>query len=91
MPAPKRRNKQTSAYLTGPQVDNLKLISEHTRIPMAALIREGIDMVLKKYPAPKGQEHGQSSSPRSDEGPEVGHQDGAGRGELGQPEDGEVD
>lgn len=38
-----------SIYLKVGQIDRLKELSKTTRIPQAEFVREGIDMVLKKY------------------------------------------
>jgi predicted DNA-binding protein len=44
------RNKiSTTVYLTLEQDEQLKQLSEKTRVAVAAYIREGIDMVLAKY------------------------------------------
>jgi len=48
----------TTVYLTVEQDEALKKLSERTRVAVAAYIREGIDMVLKKY---EGQLPGQQS------------------------------
>lgn len=44
------RNKiSTTVYITEEQQKLLKKLSEHTKVPIAVYIREGIEMVLKKY------------------------------------------
>ena len=44
------RNKvPTTVYITEEQLRLLKLLSERTKVPVAAYIREGIDTILKKY------------------------------------------
>jgi predicted DNA-binding protein len=39
----------TNVYLNPEELDRLRALSERTRVPMSAYIREGIDIVLKKY------------------------------------------
>ena len=47
---PMARNKlPTTVYITEEQQQLLKLLSERTKVPVAAYIREGIEMILKKY------------------------------------------
>lgn len=49
----KRVKTQTTVYLTDDQQERLRRLSERTRVPIAAYIREGIDVVLGRYePAP---------------------------------------
>jgi predicted DNA-binding protein len=48
MPKPKRKLK-TSIYLSSEQQEALKKISKHTRIPMAELLREAVDNVIKAH------------------------------------------
>jgi hypothetical protein len=49
-PAPMSRKKiSTTIYITPDQNDQLKLLHERTKVPIAVYIREGIDMVLKHY------------------------------------------
>jgi len=44
------RNKiSTTVYITPEQNENLKLLSQKTRIPVASFIREGIDLVLERH------------------------------------------
>lgn len=44
------RNKiSTTVYITEEQQRLLKLLSERTKVPVAVYIREGIELVLKKY------------------------------------------
>lgn len=48
-PTTMARNKiSTTVYITYEQDRNLKVLTEKTRVPIAAYIREGIDMVLEK-------------------------------------------
>jgi predicted DNA-binding protein len=44
-----RKKVSTTVYLEAEQEENLKLLSRRTKVPMAAYIREGIDMMLAKY------------------------------------------
>jgi predicted DNA-binding protein len=41
----------TTVYLEPEQHRKLKALQERTRVPMAAYIREGIDLVLTRYAA----------------------------------------
>jgi len=44
------RNKiSTTVYITPEQNELLKLLSQKTRIPVASVIREGIDLVLERH------------------------------------------
>lgn len=44
------RNKiSTTVYITPEQNELLKLLSQKTRVPVAAFIREGIDLVLDRH------------------------------------------
>lgn len=36
-------------YLEKKQIEDLKLLTDFTRVKMADYIREGVDMVLEKY------------------------------------------
>lgn len=38
-----------TVYLDNKQIEDLKLLSDFTRIKRADYIREGVDMVLEKY------------------------------------------
>ena len=49
MSSPRRKLDQTTTYLTGEQVDKLKLLADRKGTSMSALIREGLDMVLEKH------------------------------------------
>lgn len=53
-----RRKVSTTVYLTAEQSEKLKLLNEKTKVPIAAYIREGIDLVLDRY---KNQLPGQMS------------------------------
>ena len=39
----------TTVYITEEQLRLLKMLSERTKVPVAAYIREGIEMALKKH------------------------------------------
>lgn len=44
------RNKvSTTVYITAEQNELLKQLSQKTRVPVAAYIREGIDMVIERH------------------------------------------
>jgi predicted DNA-binding protein len=44
------RNKiSTTVYITQEQSDKLRLLHDRTKVPVAVYIREGIDLVLKRY------------------------------------------
>ncbi len=44
-----RKKISTTIYVTPEQSDQLKLLHERTKVPVAVYIREGIDMVLQHY------------------------------------------
>jgi hypothetical protein len=44
-----RKKVSTTVYITPEQAESLKLLHERTKVPVAVYIREGIDMVLKRY------------------------------------------
>jgi len=44
-----RKKVSTTVYFTPEQLEALQEIHNRTRIPMAVIIREGIDLVLAKY------------------------------------------
>ncbi|PIE06265.1 MAG: transcriptional regulator [Sorangium cellulosum] len=44
-----RKKISTTIYITPEQADRLKLLHERSKVPVAVYIREGIDMVLKRY------------------------------------------
>lgn len=39
----------TTVYLTEEQIRKLKNLHEATKVPIAEYIREGVDVILKKY------------------------------------------
>jgi predicted DNA-binding protein len=44
-----RKKISTTVYITPEQGEQLKLLHDRTRVPVAEYIRQGIDMVLEKY------------------------------------------
>ena len=44
-----RKKISTTIYITPEQSDQLKLLHERTKVPVAVYIREGIDLVLRHY------------------------------------------
>ena len=46
-----RKKISTTVYITAEQNDQLKLLHEKTKVPVAEYIRQGIDLVLEKYQA----------------------------------------
>jgi hypothetical protein len=44
-----RRKVSTTIYITPEQAERLRLLHERTMVPVAVYIREGIDLLLKKY------------------------------------------
>jgi predicted DNA-binding protein len=44
-----RKKISTTVYITPEQNERLHLLHERTKVPVAVYIREGIDLVLKKY------------------------------------------
>ena len=44
-----RKKISTTIYVTPEQNDQLKLLHERTKVPVAVYIREGIDLVLRHY------------------------------------------
>ena len=44
-----RKKISTTIYIEPEQSDRLKLLHERTKVPIAVYIREGIDLVLKRY------------------------------------------
>lgn len=44
-----RKKVATTIYITADQDRQLKLLSQATGMPMAELIRQGIDFILEKY------------------------------------------
>lgn len=51
MPQKKDREKRvfTGVYFDRPQHDALRELSDRTRVPLAAYLREAVDDLLKKY------------------------------------------
>ena len=44
-----RKKVSTTIYITPEQNEQLKLLHERTKVPIAVYIREGIDLMLKHY------------------------------------------
>ncbi len=44
-----RKKISTTVYITPEQNDQLKVLHERTKVPVAEYIRQGIDLVLHKY------------------------------------------
>ncbi len=44
-----RKKISTTVYITSEQNDRLHLLHDRTKVPVAVYIREGIDLVLKRY------------------------------------------
>ncbi len=44
-----RKKISTTIYITPEQNEQLKLLNERTKVPIAVYIREGIDLVLEKH------------------------------------------
>jgi predicted DNA-binding protein len=44
-----RKKVSTTIYVTPEQSEQLRLLNERTKVPVAVYIREGIDLVLKRY------------------------------------------
>jgi hypothetical protein len=44
-----RKKLSTTIYVTPEQNDQLKVLHERTKVPVAVYIREGIDLVLRRY------------------------------------------
>ena len=44
-----RKKISTTVYITPEQSERLHLLHERTKVPVAVYIREGIDLVLKRY------------------------------------------
>ena len=51
MPQKKDTDKRlfTGVYFDRPQHDALRALSDETRVPLAAYLREAVDMLLSKY------------------------------------------
>ena len=44
-----RRKVSTTIYITEEQNEALKRLNEHTKVPVAEYIRQGIDLILQRY------------------------------------------
>ena len=44
-----RKKISTTIYITPEQNEQLKLLNERTKVPVAEYIRQGIDLVLRHY------------------------------------------
>ena len=44
-----RKKLSTTIYVTPEQNEQLRLLHDRTKVPVAVYIREGIDLVLKQY------------------------------------------
>ncbi len=44
-----RRKVATTVYLTAEQDMRLKQVQQRTKVPVAELIRQGVDLVLERY------------------------------------------
>ncbi len=44
-----RKKISTTVYITPEQNEKLHLLHDRTKVPVAVYIREGIDLVLKRY------------------------------------------
>jgi predicted DNA-binding protein len=44
-----RKKISTTIYITPEQNDQLKVLHERTKVPIAVFIREGIDLVLERH------------------------------------------
>lgn len=44
-----RKKISTTVYITPEQNEQLHLLHDRTKVPVAVYIREGIDLVLKRY------------------------------------------
>jgi predicted DNA-binding protein len=44
-----RKKVSTTIYITPDQNEQLKLLHERTKVPVAVYIREGIDLVLERH------------------------------------------
>lgn len=51
-----RRKTPTTCYLRQDQLEALRVLNEYSRVPVAALIREGVDMVLEERLTPEMRE-----------------------------------
>ena len=46
-----RKKVTTTIYITPEQSESLKTLHEHTKIPIAEYVRQGIDLILEKNQA----------------------------------------
>ncbi len=46
-----RKKVTTTIYITEDQNDKLKALHQHTKVPVAEYIRQGIDLILEKHNA----------------------------------------
>ncbi len=46
-----RKKISTTIYITPEQDEQLKVLNQRTKVPVAEYIRQGIDLVLQKYRA----------------------------------------
>lgn len=46
---PPGRRSSTTVYLDWDQLGDLRKISEETRVPVAAIVRRGIDLAIERY------------------------------------------
>lgn len=44
-----RKKISTTVYITSEQNEQLKVLHERTKVPIAVFIREGIDLVLERH------------------------------------------
>jgi hypothetical protein len=44
-----RKKISCTVYITPEQNERLKMLHERTKVPVAVFVREGIDLVLKRY------------------------------------------
>ncbi|MBC7174339.1 MAG: ribbon-helix-helix domain-containing protein [Polyangiaceae bacterium] len=44
-----RKKISTTVYITAEQNEQLKVLHDRTKVPIAVYIREGIDLVLERY------------------------------------------
>jgi predicted DNA-binding protein len=44
-----RKKVSTTIYLTPEQIERLHLLHSRTKVPVSVYIREGVDLVLKRY------------------------------------------
>ena len=49
LPPMSRRKVSTTIYITEEQNELLKRLNEHTKVPIAEYIRQGIDLILERH------------------------------------------